>query len=201
MKKLTPWDRLLLLLTSLLAAYQIMFGITGLNPIPMLAYTVSFGVLLVAGLLILIIGFEILDTPSVVVIASLIPLAFSTGLVAEHLPRLTGLYLTLTAAGFSVIVFTRLSRTGKTGVYILALIHGISGLMIFILPLYLSLHGRTPGRFMFISVGGGLIGMGGIFLAFLKTGRPVLGQRSLFSLLPGLLFVMTVCFVIGLSAA
>ena len=200
MKKLTPWDRILLLLTGLLAAYQIMFGVVGLKKISLISYTISFGVLLIAGLLIVMIGFEILDSPSVVVIASLIPLSFSGGLVAEHLPRFTGLYFTLAAVGFSAVVLTRLVQSGKTGVYVLALVHGISGLIILILPLYLSLTGQTPGRLMFVSAGGGLIGAGGLLLSFLKTGRPVLDQETLYSLLPGLLLLMTACFVVGLSA-
>jgi len=65
MKKISVLDRILLLITGLLAAYQIvaMDGITGLAG---WAYTIAFGVLLVAGLLIIIMGFEVLDSPWVV---------------------------------------------------------------------------------------------------------------------------------------
>ena len=47
-------DRVLLLVTGLLAAYQIVVGIDHLDTLPIVAYTVAFGVLLVAGLLLII---------------------------------------------------------------------------------------------------------------------------------------------------
>ena len=49
MKKITVLDRILLLCTGLLAAYQIAFGIDGLNTFILISYMVAFGVLLVAG--------------------------------------------------------------------------------------------------------------------------------------------------------
>lgn len=200
MKQLTARDRILLLLTGLLAAYQIMFGISGLKPIPMIAYTTGFGILLIAGLLVTIMGFEILDAPGVVVTASVIPLAFSTGLVAEQLPRLTGWYTLFTGIGLTAILLTRLTKAGHIGVYVLGLVHGISGMIIFILPIYLSLTGLAPARFLFVGIGGAWIGMGGIFLTFLKIGKPLLDQQTILTLFPGILLMMTACFVFGFSA-
>ena len=63
MRKITISDRLLLLLTGLMAAYQIVVGVDNLTTLPMISYTVGFGVLLVAGLLMIILGFEILGKP------------------------------------------------------------------------------------------------------------------------------------------
>jgi len=60
--KMTILDRILLLLTGLLAAYQIVIGIDKLSTLPIIAYTIAFGVLLVAGLLLIILGFEVLDS-------------------------------------------------------------------------------------------------------------------------------------------
>ncbi len=62
--KVTPLDRILLLITCLLAAYQVVVGINGLENVPIIAYTIAFGVLLVAGLLIIILGFEVLNSPN-----------------------------------------------------------------------------------------------------------------------------------------
>ena len=44
--KMTSLDRILLLLTGLLAAYQVAVGIDGLSTLPIIAYTIAFGVLL-----------------------------------------------------------------------------------------------------------------------------------------------------------
>ena len=57
-------DRVLLLLTGLLAAYQLAFGLGGLDTLPVIAYTIAFGVLLIAGLLLIILGFGVLDFSS-----------------------------------------------------------------------------------------------------------------------------------------
>lgn len=200
MKDITVLDRILLLATGLLAAYQVVRGIAGKDPLAMVAYTVAFGVLLVAGLLIIIMGFAILDTASVAVIASLIPLSLSLGLVVEHVPDLRIHYLIFTILGLGAILVTRFMGSEKTGVGVLAFFHGVSGLIIFALPIILSLNGITPGRFAFVGIGGGLIGIGGLLLSFLKTGKAILDRRAILRLLPGLLLLMTACFVYGFSA-
>ncbi len=200
MKDITVLDRTLLLITGLLAAYQLMAGIAGKPPLALAAYTVAFGVLLVAGLLIIIMGFSVLDAPSIAVIASLIPLGLSLGLVAEHMPQGKEAYLVYTILGFLAILATRYTGPERIGVTVLSFFHGISGLVIVALPLWLSLQGLTPGRFAFVGLGGGLIGIGGLLLSFLKTGNPILDQDTILTLLPGLLLLMTVCFVIGFSA-
>ncbi len=63
MKKISVLDRILLLITGLLAAYQIVSGVNNAGPLATTAYTIAFGVLLVAGLLIIILGFEISTAP------------------------------------------------------------------------------------------------------------------------------------------
>lgn len=200
MKEISPLDRVLLLITGLLAAYQVVAGIAGKAPLALLAYTVAFGVLLVAGLLIIIMGFSILDTPSISTIASLIPLSLSLGLVVEHLPHISDLYLAFALVGLGAITFTRFLTRRPMSIFVYALVHGVSGLVIFLLPLWLSLQGTTPGRFAFVGVGGGLIGIAGLLLSFLKFGKPLLDQETILTMLPGLLLLTTAAFVFGFSA-
>lgn len=64
--KISILDRVLLLLTGLLAAYQVAVGVEGFNTLSIVAFTIGFGVLLVAGLLLIILGFGVLDSPLVV---------------------------------------------------------------------------------------------------------------------------------------
>jgi hypothetical protein len=199
MKEISLLDRLLLLITGLLAGYQVVAGISEKPNLAIVTYTIAFGVLLVAGLLIIIMGFSILDAPSVAVISSLIPLSLSLGLVVEHLPDLVNFYLPFSILGFCAILLSRYLLTEQIGVIILATVHGISGLFIFALPLILSRKGITPARFAFVGVGGGLIGMGGILLSFLKAGKPLLPKKTILRMLPGLLLLMTACFVIGFA--
>jgi len=195
-------DRILLLAASLLAAYQVAVGIEGLGALPVLAYTIAFGVLLIAELLLIILGLEVLDEPVVVIISTIIPLSLSTGLVWQHLPSLRLPYLIFAVTGFIVIVLTRtlIPRRHLT-VLVLAIVHGVAGLIITFLPVGLILTGRIAPGFSLVSLGGALIGLGGLLLAFLKTGRPFLSRQVIFRLLPGLLLLMTAAFVAGFAFA
>lgn len=195
--KMTPLDRILLLLTGILAAYQVAVGIDDFDTLPIIAYTIGFGVLLVAGLLIFILGFILLDSPIVVIVATVIPLSLSLGLVWQHASFRTS-YLVFAIIGFLAIVVTRVfPAPGKLPTIVLAVIHGIAGMMIFLLPIILSMQGRTPQLFLLVGVGGALIGIGGLALFFLKAGKPILPKEAILKILPGLLFLMTLCFVLG----
>ena len=94
--KMSALDRALLLGTVLLSAYQIVVGIDNLSTAPIIAYTIAFGVLLLAALLLIILGFEALDSPVVVIVSTIIPLALALGLVWEHLASLRTPTLILT---------------------------------------------------------------------------------------------------------
>jgi hypothetical protein len=192
-------DRILLLLTGLLAAYQIVVGIDGLDSFPIACYTISFGVLLVAGLLLIILGFEILDSPWVVIVSTIIPLSLALGLVWEFLPTWRVAYLVFVLVGFVAIVITRLATQGKSAIFVLAVVHGIAGLTIFFLPLVLSFMKVTGAGFSLVGVGGALIGVGGLLLSFLKAGRPLLSRETILEMLPVTLLLMALAFVAGFA--
>ena len=196
--KMSPLDRVLLLLTGILAAYQISVGIDGFDTLPVIAYTIAFGVLLVAGLLLIILGFDVLDSPVVVIVSTIIPLSLATGLVWQHLASFGISYLVFAIAGFLAITLTRtLPTPGKIPTIVLALVHGIAGMTIFLLPILLSVQGKTQPLFSLVGVGGALIGIGGLALSFLKAGKPILSKELILKILPIILFLMTLCFVIG----
>lgn len=196
--KMTSLDRVQLLFTGLLAAYQVVIGIEGFSTLPVVAYTIGFGVLLVAGLLLIILGFDALDSPIVVVASTIIPLALSLGLVWQHLPLWRGAYLVFVLLGFLAIVVTRIIPSRSLlPIVVLALVHGIAGVIIFLLPLLLVQEGAMKSAFALVSAGGALIGIGGLLLSFLKTGKPILARKTILRILPGLLLATTACFVAG----
>lgn len=198
--KMTPVDRVLLLVTGLIAAYQVAIGIEGLSTLPMIAYTIAFGVLLVAGLLLMILGFEVLDSPVVVIVSTVIPLSLSLGLVWQHLPAMRPLYLIFALLGFLAIVVTRAVHiNNKSPVFVLAIVHGIAGITICFLPVILSIQGTMQPLFALVGVGGALIGVGGLMLSFLKAGKPILSRGKILKILPALLLIMTFCFVAGFN--
>jgi hypothetical protein len=196
--KLTPLDRVLLLFTAILASYQVAVGIDGFSTLPIIAYTLAFGVLLIAGLLIFILGFDILDSPFVVIVSTIIPLSLATGLVWQHLASFRTSYLVFAIFGFLAIGITRaIPMPGKLPTIVLAIVHGIAGMTIFLLPIILSVQAQTQPLFSLVGVGGALIGIGGLLLSFLKAGRPILSRETILKVLPGLLLLMTAFFVAG----
>jgi hypothetical protein len=110
--KMSVLDRILLLLTGLLAAYQVSIGIDSFATLPVIAYTIAFGVLLVAGLLLIILGFEVLGSPLVVIVSTVIPLTLSLGLVWQYAPFSQMAYLAFSILGFLLVVSTRLFVPG-----------------------------------------------------------------------------------------
>lgn len=196
--KMTTLDRILLFLTGLLAAYQIVVGIDRMSTLPIAAYTIGFGVLLVAGLLLIILGFDALDSPVVVIVSTIIPLTLSLGLVWQHLASFRTVYLLFTIVSFLAVILTRsIPLQNSLPVITIAVTHGIAGMTIFLLPIILSMQGSTPPLFSLVGVGGALIGIGGLLLSFLKTGRPILSRETILKILPGLLLIMTIFFVTG----
>jgi hypothetical protein len=224
--KMSHLDRILLLATGLLAAWQVAVGIDGLGTVPITAYTIAFGVLLVAGLLMIILGFEALDSPIVVIISTIIPLSLALGLVWEHLEAWRSLALGFATLGFLAILLTRsfpmqresrmllpgksrmqlpgksrMQLPGKVPTIVLASVHGIAGLTIFLLPTILAAQGVTRPGFALVGLGGALIGLGGLLLSFLKAGKPILPRETIFRILPALLLLMTMAFVAGFALA
>lgn len=200
--KITVLDRILLLVTGVISAYQIAVGIEGFSRLPIISYTIAFGVLLIAALLMLILGLEVLDSPIVVIVSTIIPLSLATGLVWQHLPQYKLPYLIFAIAGLFAIILTRaVLIKNKLPLFILTIVHGIAGLTIFLLPLIQVLSGRISPGFILISVGGALMGLGGLLLALLKAGKPLLSRATIFRILPGLLLLMTALFVTGFALA
>jgi hypothetical protein len=196
--KMTTLDRALLFVTVFLSAYQIVVGIDNLSTAPITAYTIAFGVLLVAGLLLTILGFDVLDSPIVVIVSTIIPLALSLGLVWEHLASYRALYLVFTIIGFLAVTLTRtIPMQSKLPTITIAIVHGIAGMTIFLLPIILSIQGVMKPAFALVGIGGALIGIGGSLLSFLKAGKPILSKDIILKVLPGLLLLMTVLFVAG----
>ena len=196
--KMSALDRVLLLITVLLAAYQIVVGIDDLSTAPIIAYTIAFGVLLVAGLLLIILGFDVLESPIVVIVSTIIPLTLSLGLVWQHLASYRTVYLVFTIIGFAAVTLTRsIPMQNKLPVITIAITHGIAGMTIFLLPIILSAQGQMNPLFSLVGVGGALIGIGGLLLSFLKTGKPILSRDTIMRWFPILLLLTTAFFVAG----
>ncbi|RKZ09731.1 hypothetical protein DRQ50_14880 [bacterium] len=167
---------------------------------PMLYFTIAFGVLILSCLLLILFGFDILKNTAVVVVAALIPLSMSLAIITLYLPQYHYAYLTLALIGLSGIQLTRMFSSGKLPIIWLAITHGIAGLVIFILPLWLSLSGVTAPSFALVGIGGAVVGLAGLLLAVLKAGADFIPEEKVIQLFPLLLLLSTALFVFGLNS-
>ncbi len=198
MKKKSILGRIIYLLTGHVAGYQIIKGMENYSNLTTTLYTISFGLLLLACLLLLLMGFEIMENNYVAVIASLIPITLSLGLVADKLENPT-IYFILISVSFIIAVALRLFSTGKVQSLSIGVIHFLSGSVIFFLPIILFYTGAAEIQIMMISLGGIIIGSGGMLLGLLKAGKSVLTKEKIVNLFPIVLFLTTTSFVIGLA--
>ena len=105
--KISTLDRALLFVMVVLAAYQVAIGIDHLTTLSIAAFTIAFGILIIAGLLLIILGFDVMESPLVVIVSTIIPLAMSLGLVWERLISLRTIYLAFAIIGFLAVLITR----------------------------------------------------------------------------------------------
>lgn len=200
---MTLIDKLLLLITGIVAIYLIIYfyreyrqseGKATYN----LYYLMAFAILLVAGLLLIVLGYDILDNPLVVIVSTLLPALLATGLIAQFYPRGERGYLIFAVLGVLAIAITRLiAAESALATIILATVHSVFGLTIFFLPIVVARRKLAAKSFGWVTVGGTLIGIGGIALALLKMGMPILSQEVILTILAPLLLLMTMSYALG----
>lgn len=195
-------DRILLLVTGVVALYLIWrlwrrYSETGERH---WVYTIiGFAVLFVAGVLLILFTYDALSSPLVVVVAVLIPAGISAGVMTKTYPQLEIPYLIFALVGLSAIGLTRLTGPSTLATVVLIVVHTVAGLTIFLMPVSAVTRDRARSGFLWVTVGGALIGLGGIALAFLKTGRQLLffSADFVFTILAPLLLLMTLAFTAG----
>jgi hypothetical protein len=194
-------DRILLLATGLVAVYLIWRFYTRYSKNKALHdvyYLMGFIVLLVSGLLLILLDWDILASPYVLTVASLIPLGLSMGLMNQYFPEGKRIYSWFALIGLLAIAITSITGLPLKKIAV-PVFHGVAGLIIFGGPIKVSLDGRAPKGFWWVGIGGALIGLGGIALAFLTAGSQLLFFSSEFVLqiLAPLLLLMTLAFTWG----
>lgn len=190
-----------LLLTGLLAAFLCWYFWKRYNlhkALHNIYYLMGFAVLLVSGLLLLIFTLDILSSPWVLTVASLIPLGISMGLAEEYFPKWKTYFKWFAAVGFLAIAVTSLGGMDDLKKIAVPLFHGVAGLVIFLGPFFAK---KAPQGFFWVGIGGLLIGLGGIALAFITMGKQLLFFSPEFvgTILTPLLFLMTGAFALGFA--
>ncbi|MEW6285652.1 MAG: hypothetical protein AB1509_05455 [Chloroflexota bacterium] len=194
-------DNLFLLLTGLLAAYLCWYfwqRYSQNKALHNLYYLMGFAVLLVSGLLLIFLGLGILASPYVLTVASLIPLGISMGVAEEYYPSWKKAFKWFAVIGFLAIAITSIGGMDALKKIAVPLFHGVAGLVIFLGPFFAK---GAPKGFFWVGIGGALIGLGGIALAFLTMGSQLLffSQQFVMLILTPLLFLMTGAFALGFA--
>jgi hypothetical protein len=203
---MTLLDKILLLATGLVAIYLLyrFWGryskSKGLYDV---YYMMGFLVLLIAGLLLIFLGYDILGSPFVLTVASLIPLGISMGIAEQYFPSWKKYYKWFATLGFIAIAVGSIAQIELLRKIAVPIFHGVAGLVIFLCPFFapgLPVGKRAARGFQWVGVGGALIGIGGIALAFLSLGKPLLGIFTadlVYTILAPLLLLMTLAFTWG----
>ncbi|MDX9993025.1 MAG: hypothetical protein RBS68_13380 [Anaerolineales bacterium] len=194
-------DNLFLLLTGLIAAYLCWYFWRRYSlhkALHNIYYLMGFAVLLISGLLLIFLGMGILKSPLVLTVASLIPLGISMGLAEEYYPAWKKYFKWFAAVGFVAIAVTSLGGLDTLKKIAVPLFHGVAGLVIFLGPFFAK---NAPKGFFWVGIGGLLIGLGGIALAFISTGAQLLFFSPTFVMLilSPLLFLMSGAFALGFA--
>jgi len=196
------FDRITLLLTGLTALYLIwrFYGrYSKEKALHDIYYMMGFAVLFVSGVLLIFLGWGILASPYILTVATLIPLGISMGLMNQFMPKYKKAYSWFALLGLLAIAISSIGDMSWKSIAV-PVFHGVAGLIIFGLPLYVSFSKESaPKGFAWVGIGGLLIGIGGIALAFLTSGRQLLffSQDVVLMILAPLLLLMTLAFTWG----
>jgi hypothetical protein len=194
-------DNLFLLLTGLIAAYLCWYFWQRYNlhkALHNIYYLMGFAVLLISGLLLIFLGLGILASPYVLTVASLIPLGISMGLAEEYFPAWKKAFKWFATVGFLAIAITSIGGMDSLRKIAVPLFHGVAGLVIFIGPFVAK---GAPKGFWWVGIGGALIGLGGIALAFITMGSQLLffSPGLVMAILTPLLFLMAGAYALGFA--
>lgn len=195
-------DKTFLLLTGLIAAYLCWYFYQRYQlhkALHNLYYLMGFAVLLVSGLLLIFLGLDILASPFVLTVASLIPLGISMGLAEEYFPSWKKIFKWFAALGFLAIAITSFAGMADLKRIAVPVFHGVAGLVIFLGPFAAK---GAPKGFYWVGIGGALIGIGGLALASLSFGAPLFGiftKDLVMTILTPILFLMAGAFAVGFT--
>jgi hypothetical protein len=194
-------DNLFLLITGLLAAYLCWYfyqRYTINKALHNLYYLMGFAVLLISGLLLIFLGLDILSSPYVLTVATLIPLGISMGVAEQYYPAWKKAFKWFAIIGFLAIAVTSVGDMEALKKIAVPLFHGVAGFVIFLGPFFAK---DAPRGFWWVGIGGLLIGLGGIALAFLAAGKQLLffSPAVVALILTPLLFLMTGAFALGFA--
>ena len=198
---MTFFDQAILLLTGLTAVYLIwrFWGrYSQEKNLYDIYYMMAMAVLFVSGVLLIFGGWRLLASPYILTVATLIPLGLSLGLMNQFMPEYKKAYSWFALVGFLAVAFTSITGNSLKSIAV-PIFHGVAGLIIVGLPAMRCIKGEARKGFGLVAVGGILISLGGMALAFLNAGKQLLffSADVVMAILAPLLLLMALAFTFG----
>jgi hypothetical protein len=201
-------DQIILLITGLSTLYQIWRFDGRYSPKKTLFdlyYIPGFARLFVSGVLLIFLGYKILGlgesafSPNILPFASLIPLCISIGIVEQYYTEYKQPYKWIALLIFLAIAITRIGKMESIKKIAVSVFHSVAGLVIFLGPIFAVRSGKAPKGFIWVGIGGALIGIGANLLAFLTSGSQLLffSTEVIIIVLAPLLLFMNLAFTWG----
>ncbi len=118
------------------------------------------------------------------------------GIAEEYYPSWKTYFKWFAVVGFLAIAITSIAGMEIVKKIVVPLFHGVAGLVIFLGPFFAK---NAPKGFFWVGIGGMLIGLGGIALAFISAGSQLLffSPQFVMTILSPLLFLMSGAFALG----
>ncbi len=164
-----------------------------------LLWSISFLILGLSTALISAYGLSVLSIPLVAPLDTLIPGLLAAGLVMSR-RKMLGVYFLLYVFLVFSALFALAAEFGALAAPYVMLVHFPSGLIIFLLPIYLVIKRRVAFEGLLVGAGGLLIGIAGIALATLSTNFQILPASLVLEIIAPVFLAMTILFTLGLLA-
>ena len=168
--------------------------------VPATLWLVGAASFLVVAVGLAVLGLQVLEVSATPFIGALYPGFMAAGVLAAHL-RVWTKYI-----AFIVVMLLLMGVGEALGVKPLmaaaeALLHGASGLIIIAVPAYYVAKRMSPASGLMVSLGGALISIGGLALAAIAAGKPILPLETVVYLLHPILFASALVMAVGLYAS
>lgn len=184
------------LMCSLIYLIITLYGYYNKRSLEYISWLISSIAFFVLSLALVVIGLKALELPYTVYLGSIYPSFLALGLLI-HGKSKWRYYLYFIIIMFLLIVIGQVTMRALKIVSQVTL-HSVSGLIIVFLPLIYFVLKKWPVKYLLFSLGGITIGIGGLALASISAGAPILPPELVVALLHPLLFTSVILISIGI---
>ena len=204
--ELSTFDVIILLITGVVALIFTIFMVLDYmknKKMFHLLWAIAFFVVFAAGvILVLANDFELLLSPIVSVLGTFIPGGIAAGLIyssifdEEKSNKFGMIYIIFIGAMAILIGIFKFAGSEAVSFFVMGA-HIPSSLLMIILPILTYTKKITGWTSLLVAIGGFIMSIAGVLLAFLVTGNEILSATQIFAILPVLLLLVSACFAFG----